>query len=201
MRPHPVPMFPCAISSRIPRRAPARLNPLRQFPRRRKERRPECSLPGWIVPRRWGGYPTAPRVPLRCERPVRIVHGAVCGTAEADEIPGRPGIFRIVFRRPNMVHGDCLHLLAVAHGLPALVPIPAQHAGAQLPPSARMIILPHVSNLRVCAVSALGLSPPAADEKSRSQRHYASLRCHWLRLSKHWPLSISTMFSVLQSLQ
>lgn len=64
--------------------------------------------------------------------------------------------------------------------------------------------------LRIAGMSARpqrsvrhGLSPPRSPGKTKEPEPTTThiLRCHWPRLSKHWPLSISTMVRLLHLLQ
>lgn len=121
-----------------------------------------------------------------------IMHRVVALCAKGYKIPALPRQIRVHPCRVAVVHSRRRAVLAIAQALLAQVAIAPQDACAQSRPSL----------VRVNAGRHAGyhLRGDRQQKKSRSQQTHSRV-AYRLRLSKHWPLDMSIMISLLQSRQ
>lgn len=143
--------------------------------------------------RGWGGRSPTPRLAER-RKIVRqtIMHRVMLLTGQAEQVPRTPGVFGIILRGPDVVHGRGLNRTAEPRRFAALVPVAPQDAAPQFSPACCVITCPSHTDLRVSSgLPAIGLSPPGK-QKDRNRQTPSLERFYRLRSSRHWPAAIFT---------
>ena len=144
--------------------------------------------------RGWGGRSPTPRLAER-RKIMRqtIVHRVMLLTGQAEQVPRTPGVFGVILRGPDVMHGRSLNRAAKPCRLTALVPVAPQDAAPQFSPARCVITCPSHTDLRVGSdLPAIGLSPPGKTKRPEPT-NTLSREFHRLRSSRHWPAAIFTM--------